>query len=78
MVWSSHRQVNGDDMQRHALENFHSIRPTSSRFIFRYIGGYYRAYFPKTIRDQNHTMVSFTIRPTDIHPTQLHMTTVWE
>lgn len=64
-------------MQRHALENFHSIIKPFHQGQFRYIGGYYRAYFPKATRDQNRIMVSFTIRPTDIHPTQLHMKVEW-
>lgn len=65
-------------MERHALENFHSINPTSSRINVRYIGGYYRVYFPKTIRNQNHTITSLTYRPTDTKPLHLHMMMVWK
>lgn len=65
-------------MDRHALQSFHSMTPTSSRVNVGYIGGYYRVHFPKAYRDQSHTVISLTYRPTDIKPLQLHMTTVWE
>lgn len=65
-------------MERHALENMHSISPTSSRVNVRYIGGYYRIFFPKAHRDRTGTMASVTYRPTDIKPLQMHVKAEWK